>query len=126
MKWVIRIIQGLLTIAFFLAGIKKLIGDEQQVQMFTEAFGYSVGFMYFIGVCEILGAIGFLIGFWKSQFASLASVWLVLLMTGAAVSHLNAGQGIGDTMPSIVLLILGVVVFIGKRTKTPKEQSYQG
>jgi putative oxidoreductase len=127
MIWMLRIIQGFYSVAFILAGVKKLTGNQQQVQMFTETFSYSVEFMYIVGVFEILGAIGLLIGFWNSQFALLASGGAVLLMAGAAFTHLNAGQGIGDTMPSIVLLILGIIVFVGERTKTPKkEQSYQG
>ncbi|MCI2256471.1 DoxX family protein [Domibacillus sp. PGB-M46] len=127
MKWVLRIIQGFFSIAFILAGVKKVTGNEQQVQVFTEAFSYSVEFMYIVGVFEILGAIGLLIGFWKSQFTLLASGGSVLLMAGAVFSHLNAGQSIGVTIPSIILLILGIVIFIGGRTKTlKKEQSYQG
>ncbi|WP_102345963.1 DoxX family protein [Bacillus sp. Marseille-P3661] len=59
MKLVVLIIQGLLAIAFFLAGSKKLIGHEQQVQTFTEVFEYSLGFMYLIGAFEILVAISF-------------------------------------------------------------------
>jgi uncharacterized membrane protein YphA (DoxX/SURF4 family) len=116
MRWVLRIIHVFYSVAFILAGVKKLTGNQQQVQVFTETFGYSVEFMYIVGVCEILGAIGLLIGFWNSQFALMASVGAVLLMAGAAFTHLNAGQG-----------ILGIVVFVGERTKTPKkEQSYQG
>jgi uncharacterized membrane protein YphA (DoxX/SURF4 family) len=127
MKWGLRIIQGLLAVVFSLAGTMKLIGHEQQVQMFTEAFEYSLGFMYLIGVCEILVAFGFLIGFWKSQLTFLASGGAVLFMAGAAVSHFNAGEGIDEAMPSIILLILGIVTIIGKRTKiSKKEQSFLG
>ncbi|MFC0273232.1 DoxX family protein [Metabacillus herbersteinensis] len=124
MKWVFRIIQGLLAIVFSLAGIMKLIGHEQQVQMFTEAFGYSLWFMYLTGIFEILVAIGFIVGFGKSQFTFHASVWSVLLMAGAAISHINAGEEMVEAMPSIILLILGFVTFIGKRTMiSKKEQS---
>jgi putative oxidoreductase len=95
--------------------------------MFTETFGYSLEFMYFIGVCEILGATGFLIGFWKSQLTFVTSGWSVLLMAGAAFSHLNAGEEFGEAMPSIILLILGIVAFISNRTKIPKkEQNFLG
>ena len=105
----------------------KLIGNEQQAQMFTEVFGYSLWFMYLTGICEILVAIGFIVGFLKSQFTFHASGWSVLLMAGAAISHINAGERIVEAMPSIILLILGIVVFIGKRTKIlKKEQSYLG
>ncbi|MFS0777005.1 DoxX family protein [Neobacillus sp. 3P2-tot-E-2] len=69
----------------------------------------------------MLGALGLLIGFWYSQFALLASGGAVLLMAGAAFTHLNAGQGIGDTMPSIVLLILGIIVLLVREQKHQKK-----
>ncbi|MEW9501021.1 DoxX family protein [Jeotgalibacillus marinus] len=114
MKWVVRILQALLIVAFVMAGIMKLTGNVDQVELFTETFDYSKSFMYFVGVCEILGALGLLIGFWKSKIALLASGGLVLLMGGAAYSHFNAGQGFEEAMRSLVLFVLGIVVFIGK------------
>lgn len=117
MKWVIRILQGLLVVGFTAFGVMKLTGSAMQVQTF-EGFGYPLAFMYFIGFCEILGAIGLLVGFWKSRIALLAAGGLVLLMTGAVFSHFKAGQGIGLIMPALVFLILSLVVLLGKRAGT--------
>ncbi len=117
MKWVIRILQGLLVVGFVAFGIMKLTGNEMQVQTF-KGFGYPLGFMYFVGFCEVLGAIGLFVGFWKSRITLLASGGLVLLMAGAVFSHINAGQGIGLMMPALVFLILSLVVFLGKRVGT--------
>ncbi|MEK8127126.1 DoxX family protein [Paenibacillus filicis] len=114
MKWVIRILQGLLVLGFIAFGLMKLTGDAMQVQTFT-SFGYSLELMYFVGLCEVIGAIGLVVGFWKSRIGLLASGGLALLMAGAVFSHLNAGQGIGAALPAFILLILSVVVFIGKR-----------
>lgn len=114
MKWVIRILQGLLAVGFAAFGVMKLTGNAMQVQIF-EGFGYPLGFMYFVGFCEVLGAIGLLIGFWKSGIALLASGGLVLLMVGAVFAHFKAGQGIGLAMPALVFFILSLVVLLGKR-----------
>lgn len=116
MKWVVRIIQGLLAVGFILFGTMKLTGNEMLDQTFT-ALGYSTGFMYFLGICEVLGAIGLLVGYWRPKLAILASVGLVLLLAGAVFSHLKAGQGMGETMPASVLLILTLVFVIGKRVQ---------
>lgn len=116
MKWVIRIIQGLLVVGFILFSSLKLTGNEMMVQTFA-ALGYSTGFMYFLGVCEVLGAIGLLVGFWRPKLAMLASAGLVLLLVGAVFSHLKAGQGMGAAMPAFVLLILTVVIVIGIRAQ---------
>ncbi|WP_129730466.1 MULTISPECIES: DoxX family protein [Bacillaceae] len=114
MKWVIRILQGLLAVGFAAFGVMKLTGNVMQVQIF-EGFGYPLGFMYFVGFCEVLGAIGLLVGFWKSRIALLASGGLVLLMVGAVFAHFKAGQGIGLAMPALVFFILSLVVLLGKR-----------
>jgi len=114
MKWVIRILQGLLAVGFAAFGVMKLTGNAMQVQIF-EGFGYPLGFMYFVGFCEVLGAIGLLVGFWKSRIALLASGGLVLLMVGAVFAHFKAGQGIGLAMPALVFFILSLVVLLGKR-----------
>ena len=114
MQWVIRILQGLLAVGFAAFGLMKLTGNAMQVQIF-EGFGYPLGFMYFVGFCEVLGAIGLLIGFWKSRIALLASGGLVLLMVGAVFAHFKAGQGIGLAMPALVFFILSLVVLLGKR-----------
>ncbi|MGM0878167.1 MAG: DoxX family protein [Bacillota bacterium] len=114
MKWVIRILQGLLVVGFVAFGVMKLTGNAMQVQTF-EALGFPLGFMYFVGVCEIAGALGLLVGFWKKKIALLASGGLVLVMAGAAISHLMAGQGMGAAMPALVFFILSLVVLLGKR-----------
>lgn len=114
MKWVIRILQGLLVVGFAAFGVMKLTGNAMQVQTF-EGFGYPLGFMYFVGFCEVLGAIGLVVGFWKSRIALLASGGLVLLMAGAVFSHFKAGHGIEVVMPALVFFILSLVVLLGKR-----------
>lgn len=115
MKWVIRIIQGLLVVGFIAFGMMKLTGNEMQIRTF-KSLGLSLGFMYFVGACEVLGAIGLLLGFWKSKLGLLASGGLVLLMAGAAFSHLKAGQGMGAALPAVIFLIFSSFVFVGKRT----------
>lgn len=107
MKWVIRILQGLLVVGFAAFGVMKLTGNAMQVQTF-EGFGYQLGFMYFVGFCEVLGAIGLLV-------ALLASGGLVLLMAGAVFTHFKAGPGIEVVMPALVFFILSLVVLLGKR-----------
>jgi uncharacterized membrane protein YphA (DoxX/SURF4 family) len=115
MKWTTRIVQGLLIVCFIMFGIMKLTGNAQQVVLFTEVFGYAKGFMYFVGACEVLGALGLAIGFRKPKITLFASLGFVLLMAGAVFSHLNAGQGMSDAAPAIILLILSLFVLIRSR-----------
>lgn len=115
MKWATRIIQGLLIIDFLIFGITKLTGSTMMVQEFTKVYGYSVTFMYIVGILEVLGALGLFIGYWKSKIAVLASGGLVLIMVGAIFTLLKIGQGMNSIMPFIVL-ILTLIVFTRNRS----------
>ncbi|WP_219838254.1 DoxX family protein [Paenibacillus sp. R14(2021)] len=116
MKWTTRIVQGLLVLAFIMFGFMKLTGNAQQVELFTEDFGYSKGFMYLVGACEVLGAIGLAVGFRKPKITLLASFGFVLLMAGAVFSHLHAGQGMSEATPAIILFLLSLFVLIRSRS----------
>lgn len=90
----------LLTLVFLGSGILKLTGAEQIRQGF-ENWGYPVLFMYLIGLCEVAGAIGM----WLSRFSHAAKICFLLLMAGAALTHL-VFDTVKDAVPSIVLIIL--------------------
>lgn len=115
MKWVIRILQAILIIAFLMSGAVKLSGNAQMLHDFTEVYGLSKGFMYIIGTFEVLGAIGLLVGFWKPKIVVLASAGLVIIMVGAVFTHLYAGQGIAVAMAPLVLCVISLVVLFSKR-----------
>lgn len=115
MKWVVRIIQGLLMVVYFMTGFIKLTGDAMQKQAFTEIYGYGAWFMYVVGILEILAALGLLIGFWNRKIAIAASALVIVIMAGAVFTHLQAGQGFGVAMAPFILLLLAVVVFLGQR-----------
>ncbi|SEB57610.1 DoxX family protein [Paenibacillus sp. GP183] len=92
----------------------KLTGNAMQVQTFND-LGYPLGLMHFVGICEVLGAVGLLVGYWKPKMRLLACGGLVLLMASAVASHLKADQGIGVAMPALVFLVLSLFVFVGQR-----------
>jgi uncharacterized membrane protein YphA (DoxX/SURF4 family) len=114
-KWVTRIVQGLLAALFLMSGGMKVSGDAEQAKAFTDVYGYPVGFMYVVGALEVLAVIGLVVGYWKPKIAFYAAGGLVLMMAGAVVTHLQSGEGIGIAMIPLVLLILAVMVVIGRR-----------
>lgn len=75
---------GLTALAFLAAGIGKLMGVEMMHQSFA-TLGLPVFFGYFIGACEVAGAIGLLI----KRFSSLAAVGLGIIMIGAMYYHMQ-------------------------------------
>ena len=117
MKWITRIFQAILIIAFLLSGFVKLSGNDQMLHDFKEVYGYSKGMMYTIGSFEVLGAIGLLVGYWKSNIAKLASTGLAIIMVGAVFTHLNAGQGMSVAMAPLILLVLTLIVLFSRGGK---------
>ncbi|MDR6225595.1 DoxX family protein [Desmospora profundinema] len=116
MKWVVRIVQALLTLVFLLAGGMKLSGNPMQVTAFTEIYGYPVVFMYVVGVIEVLAAIGLFIGYWKPKVSLYSAGLLALTMAGAVLTHFQAGQGLAESVAALILLALALLVFFGYRS----------
>ncbi|OAH53917.1 hypothetical protein AWH48_11660 [Domibacillus aminovorans] len=115
MKWTVRITQGLLAIAFLLFGFMKLSANSMQVDAFNNVYGYGLGFMYVVGAIEVISAIGLLIGYWKKNLVSVFSGVLMMVMAGAVITHIMAGQGFGVAMMPLILLLLAAIVFFGQR-----------
>jgi len=122
MKWTVRILQGLLAIGFLLFGFMKVSANPMQVDAFTNVYGYGTGFMYVVGIVEIISAIGLVIGFWKKNLVAVFSGILTVVMAGAVFTHLIAGQGFGVAMMPFILLILAIIVFVGQRKVVSKEK----
>ena len=93
----------LLTLAFLMSGIMKLMGLEMVKEGF-EGWGYPIFFMYIIGLCEVAGAIGL----WLRRFSFAAKVCFIILMTGAVLTHL-VFDSFQEAMAPIILIILTAV-----------------
>ena len=110
MNIVLWIIQVLLALLFLFAGGTKLVlpievltsmGSPNQVHL-------PEWFIRFIGVCEVLGALGLILpGLFKirPKLTSLAAIGLVIVMIGATVVTIMA-DGIG---PAVVPIVVGLL-----------------
>ncbi|SDN41980.1 DoxX-like family protein [Paenibacillus sp. yr247] len=114
MKWTTRIIQSLLAASYVLFGFLKLSANPIQVAVFTQTYGYSLGFMYVIGAIELLAGIGLIIGFLKPRIAFFSSGTIAIIMAGAMMNHLKSGQGMGVAIMPLILLLLALVVLLGR------------
>ncbi len=115
MKWLSRILQGVLVVAFLMSGVVKLSGNALMLHDFKEIYGYSKGFMYLIGAFEILGAIGLIVGFWRSKIATFSSAGLAIIMIGAVFTHLSAGQDLNVAIAPFILLVLTLIILFSRR-----------
>lgn len=73
---------AILTIQFLGAGVTKLTGAWSSK---FAGWGYSTAFMYAIGTIEIIGVVGLFI----SRTRKWSTVLLILIMAGAAYTHIS-------------------------------------
>jgi uncharacterized membrane protein YphA (DoxX/SURF4 family) len=115
------IIQALLALIFLFSGGTKLVMpiEEMMKQMPLPLPGL---FVRFIAVCEVLGAIGLILPWLlriRPGLTPLAAAGLVIIMIGATVYTLAAGDVASALMP-LVVGILAVFVAYGRWRLTPQ------
>jgi len=109
---VATMLQGLLGLAFLGSGAGKLAGGSNLGERARE-YRYSGGFLAFVAVAELVGALGLAAGFWLHSVAPLAAVGLAILMAGAVYTHiLRAHDPAPKALPAVVLLVLLMVTAV--------------
>ncbi len=111
-------VQGLLAATFLFAGGMKWAMPIAILEAQSHLPG---AFVRFIGVCEILGALGLILpGLFRirTELTFLAATGLVLIMTGATTVTLAQGQ----ITPAIAPLVLGVLAAFIARGRAPGVQ----
>lgn len=106
------VLSSLLTLVFAMSALPKLAGAQGWITRFTK-YGYPKWFLFLIGTLELLGGVLLLVPRVSAYGASV----LVVIMIGAAYTHLVNGEGLNVLRPMIVMLSLGLVVWL---RKTPK------
>ncbi len=105
-KYLKPALKWLLVLFFIAPGIMKLTGQAAMIEVFT-GFGYSTSFMYFIGACEVLGALGIAFGqHVHPKLPKLAIAGLLVIMFGAMYSHISGGDPLAAAIPAVVSIVL--------------------
>jgi DoxX-like family len=108
MRKVLWGVQGLLAALFLFAGGMKLV---MPIETLTAQSHLPGLFLRFIGVCEVLGAVGLVLpGLLriKEYLTPLAAEGLVIIMIGATVLSLSRGVA-AAVVPFVVGLLLTIV-----------------
>jgi len=104
---IIWVLQALLAGLFLFSAIPKLTSMPEVVENFRR-WGYPENFHLLIGALELLGGIGLLI----PKTVTYAAIGLILIMIGAAITHLRAGEGSMALMPVLLVAMLSVVAYV--------------
>ncbi|MGH9420467.1 MAG: DoxX family protein [Thermoanaerobaculia bacterium] len=117
--------QSVAALIFLFAGSMKFILPAEQMQQGPVIF--SMAFLYFIGTCECLGALGLLLPALfriRTWLTPLAAAGLTIIMIGAASVTVPA-MGIAPALiPAIIGLITAAIAY-GRWTVSPIEEAQQ-
>ena len=111
MTYTLWIVQGLLALIFLFAGGMKLV---QPLEVLTRQTPLPGLFVRFIGVAEVLGAIGLILpGLLRIRpgLTPLAAAGLVIIMTGATVLTLAGGDLALALIPLVVGLLSAFIAY---------------
>jgi hypothetical protein len=121
MTYVLWVVQALLALLFLFAGVMKLVLPLDQMAGPVELPG---PFLRFIGAAETLGALGLilpgLLGI-RPWLTPLAAAGLVVIMIGAAVVTLVAGD-VTLAVPPVVVGLLAAFVAYGRWRRVPHRE----
>jgi len=112
------ITQALLAALFLFAGVMKLI---MPIEEMTKEIAMPGGFLRFIGIVEVLGAIGLILPWLlriRPNLTPLAAAGLVIIMIGATAVTLMSGASATALIPFVVGLLAAFVAY-GRWRLTP-------
>jgi uncharacterized membrane protein YphA (DoxX/SURF4 family) len=117
------IVQGLLAVAFLMAGGMKAMKPKSEIEeKMAWAKDFSANQLKTIGILEVLGALGLILPAATGIvpiLTPIAAVGLALTMIGAVITHLRRKDPMAETMPSAVLLLLSLFVVYGRFVAAP-------
>jgi DoxX-like family len=105
------VLAGVLVVAFAAAGAAKLAAVPA-MRARAAHVGMSVTAYRRIGILEILGVLGLLVGAFVPVIGALAAVGLLLLLGGAVIAHLRSGDGPRELLPAVVLGLTTLALLI--------------
>jgi uncharacterized membrane protein YphA (DoxX/SURF4 family) len=106
------VVQVLLALLFLFAGAMKFIMPP--AEMTKQMPSMPINFLYFIGVCELLGGLGMVLpGLLKVRtgLTPLAAAGLVIIMIGAVVISYQVQGPQGIALPLVVGILAAFVAY---------------
>jgi uncharacterized membrane protein YphA (DoxX/SURF4 family) len=105
------ILQSFLLVAMAFGGGSKLAGTKNFVDMF-ESLKLPQWFRVVTGCVQLVGVAGLIIGYWHPVMAIWAGVWIGITMLVAALSHFRVKHPVWQSMPSLVITLIAIVLVV--------------
>ena len=119
MTYILWILQVLLAVLFLFAGSTKFIMSVEEMNA-QSSMAMPGWFIHFIGICEILGALGLVLPWLlkiRPNLTPLAAALLAVIMAGAVVISFM-GSPVQGVFPLVIGLLLAFVAY-GRWKLTP-------
>ncbi|MEC1179657.1 DoxX family protein [Metasolibacillus meyeri] len=104
------VVQAILIVIFLFSGVGKVYGSLMHIQNFTR-LQLPQWFRVVTGITQLIGAMGLIVGYFYSQWATIAGIWLAIIMLGAIFAHIRIKDSFKQTLAAIVLFCL-IIVFL--------------
>jgi len=119
MNLILWIAQGVLAAVFLFSGGMKFV---MSIEDMTQQMPMPGWLLHFIGMCEVLGALGMILP-WLTRMrpglTPLAAAGLVIIMIGATVTTLTTGNMATALIP-LVVGVLAAFVAYGRWRQMPQ------
>jgi uncharacterized membrane protein YphA (DoxX/SURF4 family) len=123
MNIVLWVLQVLLALAFFAHGLLFLMPPPEIAALMNESL--PRWFQLFLGVAEILAAVGLTLpGLTRVQpwLVPVAAAGVMIVMIGATVYHVYRGDPVSSAATTFVLLLMATFVAYGRWRLSPIRQ----
>lgn len=107
----IFLLQFILISIFLTVGIQKILGHEQQVDIFKD-LKLPQWLRVVTGWVELVGVAGLIIGFWMPWVVVIAGLWFAVTLLVAMITHIRVKDSFGKTTPAFVLMVLSITLSI--------------
>ena len=108
---ILQVAAAVAAAGFTFAGAAKLAKSRAMVARASHV-GFSAAAYQLIGAAEVAGALGVVAGLRFAPLGYAAGLCLLLLMVGAFVAHIRAGDRAVETVPAAVLALVTAVYLV--------------
>ena len=100
-----------LAVLFTFSSSIKLLGVPQSLEI-RDHLGVTPMLWRVIGILELAGVVGVLVGLAWAPIGVAAAIGLALLSVGAVAYHVRASDGWAKTAPAVLAIVLAVATAI--------------